>query len=199
MNNPPGADDHLLWRDGGRRRLATLSVFDIFAATRVSPSGASGEFCLVETPDWVNVVPLVRGPLGEERFLMVRQFRHGAGSITTEFPAGLVDPGEDPLDTAARELREETGFTAGRLTLLGKTAPNPAFMTNWCYTYLAEDVAHAGETDLDDLEAIERREVSAEELDDRIGTGEFTNSLVLVAYLLYRRHRERGERGADRN
>jgi ADP-ribose pyrophosphatase len=199
MNNPPGADDHLLWRDGGRRRLATLSVFDIFAATRVSPSGASGEFCLVETPDWVNVVPLVRGPLGEERFLMVRQYRHGAGSITTEFPAGLVDPGEDPLDTAARELREETGFTAGRLTLLGKTAPNPAFMTNWCYTYLAEEVAHAGKTDLDDLEAIERCEVSAEELDDRIGTGEFTNSLVLVAYLLYRRHRERGERGADRN
>ena len=199
MNKPPGADDHLLWREGQRRRLATLSVFDIFAATRVSPSGASGEFCLIETPDWVNVVPLVRGPLGEERFLMVRQFRHGAGSITTEFPAGLVDPGEDPLDTAARELREETGCTAGRLTLIGKTAPNPAFMTNWCCTYLAEDIAQAGETDLDELEAIERREVSARELDERIGTGEFTNSLVLVAYLLYRRHREREERGADRN
>jgi ADP-ribose pyrophosphatase len=199
MKNPPGTDDHLLWRERQRRRLATLSVFDIFAATRVSPSGASGEFCLIETPDWVNVVPLVRGPLGEERFLMVRQFRHGAGSITTEFPAGLVDPGEDPLDTAARELREETGCTAGRLTLIGKTAPNPAFMTNWCCTYLAEDIAQAGETDLDELEAIERREVSARELDERIGTGEFTNSLVLVAYLLYRRHREREERGADRN
>lgn len=199
MKNHQGTDDHLLWRERQRRRLATLSVFDIFAATRVSPSGASGEFCLIETPDWVNVVPLVREPLGEERFLMVRQFRHGAGSVTTEFPAGLVDPGEDPLRTAARELREETGCSAGRLTLIGKTAPNPAFMTNWCYTYLAEDIAHAGETHMDDLEALEKREVSARELDEKIGTGEFTNSLVLVAYLLYRRHREREERGADRN
>jgi ADP-ribose pyrophosphatase len=202
MRHAPGSDEHLLWRERQRRRLATLSVFDIFAATRVSPSGASGEFCLIETPDWVNVVPLVSGQLGEERFLMVRQFRHGAGSITTEFPAGLVDTGESPLETAVRELREETGSAAGRLTLIGKTAPNPAFMTNWCYTYLAEEISETGQADLDDLEALERCEVSARELDERIGTGEFTNSLVLVAYLLYRRHREResrGERGADRN
>lgn len=199
MSHAPGSDEHLLWRELQRRRLATLSVFDIFAATRVSPSGASGEFCLIETPDWVNVVPVFRGPLGEERFLMVRQFRHGADSITTEFPAGLVEPGEDPLQAAARELREETGSAAGRLTLIGKTVPNPAFMSNWCYTYLAEEISETGQTDLDDLEALERREVSARELDGKIGTGEFTNSLVLVAYYLYRRHREREGTGADRN
>ena len=199
MKPPAGTDDHLLWRERDRRRLAKLSIFDIFASTRVSPVGRSGEFCLIEMPDWVNVVPLVRGQPGDERFLMVRQFRHGAGSITTEFPAGLVNPGEDPLDTAARELREETGCTAGRITLIGKIAPNPAFMANWCYTYLAEEISETGKTDLDKLEAIERREVSARELDEWIGTGEFTNSLVLAAYLLFLRHRERRERGADRN
>ncbi len=199
MSHAAGPDEHLLWRERQRRRLAKLSVFDIFAATRVSPSGASGEFCLIETPDWVNVVPVMRGPLGEERFLMVRQFRQGAGRIMTEFPAGLVEPGESPMQTAARELREETGLVAGRLILIGKTAPNPAFMTNSCHTYLAEEISETGQTDLDDLEALERREVSARELDEKIGTGEFSNSLVLVTYFLYRRHREREEKGADRN
>ena len=176
-----------------------MFVFDIHAATRVSPAGQEGEFCIIETPDWVNVVPVLRGPGGEERFLMVRQYRQGARMVTTEFPAGLVDPGEDPRDTAIRELREETGCTAGALTLIGTIAPNPAFMTNLCHTFLAEGISRAGETDPDDLELLEIREVDGDELERAIGTGEFVNSLVLSAYLLYRRNQERQKRGADRN
>jgi ADP-ribose pyrophosphatase len=194
-----GQDGHLLWQEKERRRIARLSVFDIYAATRVSPSGQEGEFCIIETPDWVNVVPVVRRPKGRERFLMVRQYRQGARRITTEFPAGLVDPGEDPRETALRELREETGCTAGRLSLIGTVAPNPAFMTNWCHTYLAEDLIPSGEIELDDLELLETREVGADDLEAAMGAGEFVNSLVLVAYMLYRRHEENRKRGADRN
>lgn len=68
MSHAPGSDEHLLWRELQRRRLATLSVFDIFAATRVSPSGASGEFCLIETPDWVNVVRYFAGRSAKSAF-----------------------------------------------------------------------------------------------------------------------------------
>ncbi len=196
-------DGHLRWTEAGRRRLAQLSVFDIWAARRVSAAGQEGEFCVIEAPDWVTVVPVLRGPGGSQRYLMVRQYRQGARMVTTEFPAGLVDPGEDPPRTAARELLEETGRSAGRLTLLGRVAPNPAFMTNWCHVFLAEDLFVPGPADggadPDELELLEVREVDAAELARDIGSGEFVNSLVLVAWTMYRDHVDGNRRGADRN
>lgn len=200
----PSGRDGLAWQEKGRRRLARLSVFDIWASRRVSAAGQEGEFCVIEAPDWVTVVPVVRAGSGAESYLMVRQYRQGAGMVTTEFPAGLVDPGEDPLRTAARELREETGHEAGRLTLLGRVAPNPAFMTNWCHVFLAEDLAApvpgtGGSMGHDPLELLEAREVPASELEREIGKGEYVNSLVLVAWMLYRDHAAGSRRGADRN
>ena len=160
----PGRTDTFV---GGRQGAGSSRSFPSSTSgrrRRVSPAGQEGEFCLIQTPDWVNVVPVLRGASGDERFLMVRQFRQGAGIVTTEFPAGLVEPGEDPRDTALRELREETGQAAGRLTLIGKVAPNPAFMTNWCYTYLAEDLSPSEGAHADELELLETREVGAREL-----------------------------------
>jgi ADP-ribose pyrophosphatase len=180
-------DEHLRWTERSRKRIAACSLFEMFSSQRVSAQGAAGEFCILEAPHWVNVVPILRSESGEERFLMVRQYRHGAELLTTEFPAGLVEIGEDPAAAAARELEEETGCRAGRLTLLGRVSPNPAFMTNWCTTFLAEDLMRTGTIALDELEALETVEVPARTLMENIGTGEFVNSLVLVALLWYTR------------
>jgi ADP-ribose pyrophosphatase len=181
-------DEHLRWAERSRKRIAACSRFEMFSTQRVSAEGAAGEFCILAAPDWVNVVPVVRSETGEERFLMVRQYRHGAEMLTTEFPAGLVEAGEQPAAAAARELEEETGCRAGRLTLLGRVSPNPAFMTNWCTTYLAEDLVRTGAGALDELEALETVEVPVRTLIAELGTGEYVNSLVLVALLWYRRH-----------
>ncbi len=179
--------DPLAWVESSRTRIASCSLFDMYRARSTAADGRSGEFCLLTAPDWVNVVPVIRDPAGGDRFLMVRQFRHGAGTVTTEFPAGLVEKGEPPLRAAERELREETGRRAGRMTLLGTVSPNPAFMSNWCHTFLAEDLSEPEEAELDSLEILEPLEVPVAELGRRIGTGEFINSLVLVAFLWYSR------------
>jgi ADP-ribose pyrophosphatase len=184
-----GRPDLLEWTENSRTRIASCALFDMYVARSTAADGRSGEFCLLAAPDWVNVVPVLRDPSGADRFLMVRQFRHGAGIVTTEFPAGLIEKGEPPLGAAVRELREETGRTAGRMTLLGVVSPNPAFMANRCYTFLAEDLSEPRETELDHLEVLEALEVPAAELEGKIGTGEYVNSLVLVALLWYKRRK----------
>ena len=116
-------------------------------------------FSVLAAPDWVTVVPVLRMPGREDVFLMVRQYRHGVELITTEFPAGLVEPGENSLHAALRELEEETGHRAGRMTLLGRVSPNPAFMNNWCSTFLAEDLARVGGLTLDETEELDVLEI----------------------------------------
>jgi len=181
-------DESLTWSEHSRSKVGSCSLFEMYSSERSSAQGKTGRFCIITAHDWVNVVPVVR-EAGGETFLMVRQYRHGASLVTTEFPAGLIEPGEQPADAAARELEEETGYRAGRLTSLGRISPNPAFMTNWCYTFLAEDLTRVGAQDLDELEEVAVLPVPAADLARTIGTGELVNSLTLVAYFLYRRHR----------
>jgi 8-oxo-dGTP pyrophosphatase MutT (NUDIX family) len=186
-------DEHLRWKELSRRRVTSQSLFDLHVSERASTQGARGEFLILSAPDWVNVVAVLPNAKGEECFLMVRQYRHGADTVTTEFPAGLVEPGEDPRAAAERELLEETGYRAGRMTLIGRVSPNPAFMTNWCSTYLAEDLVRVGEKSLDELEQLESLEIPVGVVKEKIGTGEFINSLVMVAFLWYTRARSTGQ------
>jgi len=98
---------------------------------------------VLESVDWVNVVALDE----DGQCVMIRQFRFGVGYTTLEVPGGMVDPGEDPLTAARRELAEETGFSGGRWRYLGAVEPNPAVHDNLCHHFLAEDVRrNAGQT-----------------------------------------------------
>ena len=182
-----GTAGHLQWAERSRKRVASCSLFDLYLSERSSAQGKSGEFCILTALDWVNVVPVTRNAAGEECFLMVRQYRHGAEMVTTEFPAGLVEPGEDPLWAAERELAEETGCRAGRMTLLGRVSPNPAFMTNWCTTFLAENLERVHDGALDELEDLDAIEVPVRAIEEKIGTGELVNSLAIVAFHWYLR------------
>jgi ADP-ribose pyrophosphatase len=184
-----GSDTRLGWTELSRRRIASCGIFDLDASRRSSAGGKTGEFAVLSAPDWVNVVPVTRGEDGGEAFVMVRQYRHGAERITLEFPAGLVESGEDPAEAARRELAEETGRRAGRLTPLGEVLPNPAFMDNRCFTFLAEDLSVQGGQSLDDLEALDALLVPVEQALEQMGTGELVNSLTLVAAFLYQRRR----------
>lgn len=188
-----GADDRLLWKETSRRRVASSPLFDIYSARHVAADGRAGEFWVLDAPDWVTVVPLLVEPGREPRFLMVRQYRHGASMITTEFPAGIVERGEDPRAAAARELLEETGHRAARLTALGRVRPNPAFMGNWCHTFLAEGLSRTDGARLDAMEVLAALAVPVSEVERLMGSGEYVNSLALVALSLY--HRANTERG----
>ncbi len=181
-------DDRFIWREESAELLQRCGIFDLYRSSRTAAGGRSASFHLLQAPAWVNVVPVLEGKPRAERLLMVRQFRQGIGKITLEFPAGLVEAGEDPREAAVRELAEETGYWARSLHQIGHVAPNPAFMNNWCTTFCAEGLT-AGSQRLDPLEELEVQEVTLPKLQAGIGSGELINSMTIAALYWYLRFR----------
>lgn len=118
------------------------------------------EYYVLEYPTWANVIAIT----DEGKYVMVEQYRHGSGEINMELCAGCVEPGEDPMDGAKRELAEETGYTGGEWTLLSVLSPNPATSNNKNYCYLARGVRKTEGQHLDRTEDIAVRLLTEEEL-----------------------------------
>ncbi|MBN2084868.1 MAG: NUDIX hydrolase [Anaerolineales bacterium] len=132
---------------------------------------------ILEAGDWVNVVALT--PDG--KIVAVRQFRFGVQRQSLEIPAGLVDPGETPLEAARRELAEETGYTAREWKSLGWSYANPAFLDNRAHYFLATHVRRTQEPQLDAGEDIICTELTMDEARRAIQTGTMRNTMTLLA------------------
>ena len=173
----------LLWREVKELERRKEALFDLITVKSVSEDGAEGNFIKLTPPDWVTVIPV----LPDGRFLMVRQYRHGSASLSDEFPAGVIDEGELPLDAARRELEEETGYEAARITPIGKINPNPAFMTNTSYTYLAENLEKVSDQKLDEHERIKFFSMSREEIDESMGSDSMNSAIMVQAWYWYQK------------
>ncbi|WP_319415404.1 NUDIX hydrolase [Marispirochaeta aestuarii] len=189
-------DEHHHWKEIQRRVVAKTPIFTLSAAKRRDGEAKEGEFVLIEAPEWVTIIPVLEKADGTRDFLMVRQFRHGSGELTVEFPAGAVDPGEDPADAAARELLEETGHRADEFVCIGSINPNPAFMTNHTHTFVALGLQGGAEQSLDLHERVEFAPVPEKEVFEKMGTGEYGNGVMLMALAYYRRWRKNLESGS---
>lgn len=157
-------------------------VFSVRTDIVRSPrTGLEHDFYVIESSDWVNIIPLTR----DHQVVMVRQYRHGSGKVTLEIPGGLVDAGDTPGRAAVRELLEETGFQAAEVVEIGSVNPNPALFNNRCYTFLAKDVRKSGEPMPDQTEDIEVVLLPLSEIPERIRTGEIDHSIVITAFAHY--------------
>lgn len=120
----------------------------------------------------------------EGRILVERQYRYPYDEVLYEFPAGKCDKGEDPKDTAIRELEEETGYKANKITYLGKMYPTCAYTDEVIYLYLAEDLIKTAQH-LDENEALNIFEMSFEEFDNLIKNDEVFDAKTLCAYQFF--------------
>jgi len=137
-------------------RSETLLKGRAFAIRRdwmKTPDGRETKFDIIEHGGSVVIVPLD----SDGRLLFVRQYRHATGRDLLELPAGTLNEGEDPDVCAAREIREETGFAAGRLERLGEFFLAPGYSTEFMVVYLATDLKHDPlEADADEFLSVER-------------------------------------------
>lgn len=91
---------------------------------------------VVELRNWVTIVAIT----ADQDIVLVREYRHGTGTVMLELPAGMIEAGEAPLATAQRELLEETGFGGGVWRPMGMFPANPARFNNQIFGYLAAGV-----------------------------------------------------------
>lgn len=177
-------DEKLRWTTGGIKTLLKTVVCEITSQHNRSSSGVEGDYIIMNAPDWVIVIPEIK-----DKFLMVKQWRHGEGNLSIEFPGGVIDAGETPEQAAVRELREETGFKAGKITKIGTVNPNPALFNNHVHVYLAEDLIQSGEQDLDSDEFINYMEMSKKEVLEGMGTEQFPHAIMGTALCFYLKYK----------
>lgn len=170
---------HQHWKRVAKRQVSDHRILRVREDRyHFLPEDVERDYVVIESPEWINVVPLT----ATNEVILIKQFRHGVAQETLEIPGGVVDPGETPIQAAARELREETGYSAESIEPLGVVWVNPAIQNNSCHTFVARGARRAGPQQTDLTEEIEVVSVPLQNIPDLVARGEIRHSLVVVAF-----------------
>jgi 8-oxo-dGTP pyrophosphatase MutT (NUDIX family) len=146
------------------------------------PTGAEiQDFYILEYPDFCNVIAITK----EGQFVLERQYRHAQQITGYEIPAGCVEPGEDAMEGAKRELYEETGYSGGEWRHFMTISPNPGACTNYGHTFLAIGVEKVSSQHLEESEDIRIELFSEEEVFDMLQRGEFHQAMMVAPLWKY--------------
>ncbi|MGG4219769.1 NUDIX hydrolase [Paenibacillus jamilae] len=150
------------------------------------PDGSTGKREIVKHPGAVAVLALHEG-----KMLVVDQYRQAMGRCEVEIPAGKLERGEDPMEAAGRELREETGYTAKSLKLLHSFYTSPGFADEIIHLYVAEELER-GEMAPDEDEFLELFEVTLEEAHTLIHEGRISDAKTILAVYAWQLSQQTG-------
>ena len=165
------------------RKLTSRQVFDgvvvkLFVDEVELPNGNKSIREIVRHPGAVCVVPVT----DEGEVIMVRQFRYAFGEVLLEVPAGKLEPNEDPLSAALRELEEESGVVAGRVEHIGEIYTTVAIFDERIQVYLATELTYKNaHPDVDEFLEVEK--IPLKTLVDKVMNGEIKDSKTQIAIL----------------
>lgn len=156
-------------------------IINVRVDTVTLPDGGQSTREVVEHSGAVGVVALDE----DEHIILVRQFRKPIDRVMLEIPAGTLLPGEDPLQCAQRELREETGYSAQRWSRILSYYSTPGFCNEHLHLFLAHDLS-AGDTETDPDEFVEASRLSLTEAHSLIFSGGIVDgkSIIGIQYAM---------------
>jgi ADP-ribose pyrophosphatase len=183
--------EHLPWRRLERRRVYENPWIAVDEDVVELPSGATTIYGIVRCSGCVGMLPFV----DDDTVVLIRQWRYIPGRTTWEMPTGGVHSGESLEDAAQRELAEEIGVRAGRLTPLTAYATSKSVVDETAHLFLAHDLLPASGTP-DETEVIEQRRFPFADALAMVLSGEIVDSMTIIALLWAERLRQEAQPGS---
>jgi ADP-ribose pyrophosphatase len=154
-------------------------IFKVRTERKLSPrTGQEHEVYVIDCANWVNVIATTP----DDQLVMIEQFRHGTNTVELEIPGGMIDARDaSPVAAGTRELREETGYAGEQPEIIGSIYPNPAIMSNTCYTVMVKNCRLQHPVEWDHGEDLVTKLVPVADIPKLVAGGQIRHSLVVVA------------------
>ena len=166
------------WKTLVSKKKADFPLFKVFEDVVKLPNGLKLDYYWVEKIPVVVILPIV-----SNKILMVKQYRYPIKSDSLELPAGYMHSNETAKECAVRELKEETGFTAGKMEKILEYHPSTEYSDQVYHIFVADDLKD-GETDRERYEIIDVEVMKTESVIEKIMDGTITDGRTIIAVLL---------------
>lgn len=167
------------WQKLHSQPAGDFRIFSIRTDRKVSPrTGKEHDFYVIDCVNWVNVIAITP----DRQLVMIEQHRHGSDTVELEIPGGMMDAKDlSPIAAGLRELREETGYEGEEPHIVGQVFPNPAIMSNICFTVFVQNCQLKHPLEWDHGEDLLTKLVPLAEIPQLVASGKIRHSLVVAA------------------